>query len=157
MSTRPPGTWSPTSTMVSHGEWCIYFYDDGDWWICLSLTQAKVTVPRVGIAWGRVCVCAVQVRWGPSLLRTLYMNKRMLICTWLLRLIIFISFNFRSVYTDGCLWKDWLTLQLFCADNLIPFLKDISTSIPHDWRIINVRFNVGIEEQFSGVHVYDIP
>ena len=33
----------------------------------------------------------------------------------------------------------------------------IDTSVPHDWRITNVRFNVGIEEQFSGVNVYDVP
>jgi len=54
------------------------------------------------------------------------------------------------------MYLDRLTLQLFCADNLISFWGH-HYIVPLDWRIINVRFNVGIEEQFPGVDVYDVP
>ena len=46
---------------------------------------------------------------------------------------------------------------LLCREFNIFLRTSITTSVPHDWRLINVRFNVGIEEQPPGVDVYDVP
>ena len=91
---------------------------------------------------------------GPSLLRTLCMNRPLLysICCCFCRLIILISFNFWSVIRFAS-WKFNFIAPL-CREFLF---EDIATSIPHDWYIINVRFNTGTEEQFPGVDVYHIP
>ena len=61
---------------------------------CLSLAwprQTKLTVPKVGIASGRVCVYRLDIYiyytlWA-SLLRTMYMNKPLLYSSCLCRLI----------------------------------------------------------------------
>ena len=54
-------------------------------------------VPRIGIAWGSVCVYRLDIYSGTTLLRILYMNKPLLYSGCFCRLIILISFNFWSV------------------------------------------------------------
>jgi len=92
---------------------------------------------------------------GASLLRTLYINKPLLYYSCLSRLIILISFNFRSVVT---VVSGKINFTAFlCRECDLFFLR---TSLHLSYmtrRIINVRFNVGIEEQFSSVDVYDVP
>ena len=80
---------------------------------------------------------------GASLLRTLYMNKPLLYSSCFCRLIILIS-NFWSVVRDVS-GRIKFTALLCREFNL--FLR---TSL-------HPRFNVGIEEQFPGVDVYDVP
>ena len=95
---------------------------------------------------------------GASLLRTLYINKPLLYYNCLSRLIILISFNFWSVVTvvsgkSKCTAFLCREFDFFLFFNLRTYLH-----LSHKTRrIINVRFNVGIEEQFSNVDVYDVP
>ena len=61
--------------------------------------QTNLIVPRLGTAWGSVCVYKLDIYSRASFLRALYMNKPLLYSSCICRLIIRISFNIWSVVT----------------------------------------------------------
>ena len=92
---------------------------------------------------------------GASLLRTLYMNKPLLYSSCFCRLIILISFNFWSVVR--VVSRKINFTALLCREFNLFLRTSLHPSHTIDRGIINVRFNVGFEEQFPGVDVYHVP
>ena len=50
-----------------------------------------------------------------------------------------------------------LILKALLSREFNLFLRTSMHRVLHDWRIIDVRFDVGIEEQCPGVDAYDVP